>query len=212
MLAPLETKVRAILGEYLSATSAESVLRIAARRTGATLAGASLDPLFVAEVERGLTMFLARADSLRECRARLRSLGDETKPTQHKELVVIIRDEAGIVDARTRARVIAKDVGFDRTCQAKVATAVSELSRNIHHYARRGRVRLLALSAPRIGIRVVAEDEGPGIPNLEEVLSGHYRSPTGMGLGLRGCKNLMDSCEIETGPMLGTRVTLVKYR
>ena len=61
-------------------------------------------------------------------------------------------------------------------------------------------------------MRVVAEDDGPGIANLAEILDGAYRSPTGMGLGLRGCRNLMDEFAVDTDPGRGTRVTVAKFR
>lgn len=211
-LRSVESRVRAVLADYVSGPTAVSVLRSATRRTGASLRSDELDASLAAEIERGLRVFVGEAAKLRECVQRLASLGGTRAPLPTEELLVTVRDEAGVVDARTRARELAKLVGFHRTDQAKIATSVSELARNIQCYARRGRVRLLALIAPRLGVRVVAEDEGPGIPNLEEVLSGSYRSPTGMGLGLRGCRNLMDEFAVETAPGRGTRVTLAKFR
>ena len=213
-MAPLrsvESRVRAVMADYVSGPTAESILRGAVRRTGASLRGDSLEPALAAEIDRGLRVFVADPARLRECTERLATLGARRMPVPTEELVIVIRDEAGVVDARTRARELAKLVGFDRTAQAKIATSVSELARNIHSYARRGRVRLLAVPPPKPGVRVVAEDEGPGIANLEEILQGAYRSPTGMGLGLRGCRNLMDEFAVDTDPRRGTRVTLAKF-
>jgi serine/threonine-protein kinase RsbT len=64
----------------------------------------------------------------------------------------------------------------------------------------------------RVGIRVVAVDQGPGIRNLEDILDGNYRSKTGMGLGIRGSRNIMDAFKIKTTPGKGTRIEMVKYR
>ena len=93
----------------------------------------------------------------------------------------------------------------------KVATVVSELARNICQYATEGTITLVPLERPRPGVRVVAADEGPGIPHLEDVVGGRWRSKTGMGLGLVGSRRLMSTFNIETALGQGTRITTEKY-
>jgi serine/threonine-protein kinase RsbT len=78
-------------------------------------------------------------------------------------------------------------------------------------YAGGGVVEIEALVAPRAGVSVVARDEGPGIADLGHVLSGAYRSRTGLGKGLLGCKRIMDAFEVDTGAGRGTTVTVRKF-
>lgn len=109
------------------------------------------------------------------------------------------------------ARALSKRIGFNAVEQTKIATAVAELARNIQLYARRGEVRLEAVRTPRKGIEVTALDEGPGIADVEAVMGSAYRSKTGMGMGLKGAKRLMDAFAIESAPGIGTRVTARRY-
>nr|WP_246357059.1 ATP-binding protein [Pyxidicoccus fallax] len=117
----------------------------------------------------------------------------------------LVRTEADASHARLAARAMCETMGgrgFE--CQ-KVATAVSELARNQISYAGGGTIQLTPEQTPRRLLRVRAEDQGRGIPDLEKVLSGTYRSKTGMGLGLLGVKRLADKFDVRTGPN-GTQV------
>jgi serine/threonine-protein kinase RsbT len=136
-----------------------------------------------------------------------------------KSVIVQIKDENSIVEARSIARQMAIAVGFSATDQIKIATAVSEVARNIHHYAKKGTVTIVVETSydsqkrkSAACIRVFAEDKGPGISNVEQVLSGNYKSKTGMGMGLLGCKNLMDEFKIQTDANRGTQVMMSKQR
>lgn len=120
---------------------------------------------------------------------------------------VDLRHDEGVVTARQRARDVAELLGFDRLEQTRIATAVSELARNAHRYAGGGEVRILT---GRDRIRVEVSDTGPGIPNLDEVLSGEYTSTTGLGRGLVGVRQLMDEFEIDAPEGRGTRVVVAK--
>src|SRR3954447_26329163 len=111
--------------------------------------------------------------------------------------------DEGVVTARQRTRDIAELVGFDRLEQTRVATAVSGLARNARRYANGGEVRIRCSSSE---LQVEVIDEGPGIPNLDEVLSGTYVSSTGMGRGLVGVRLMMDAFQISAPPGGGTRV------
>jgi serine/threonine-protein kinase RsbT len=99
-------------------------------------------------------------------------------------------------------------MGFSMALQVKVATAISELARNIVQYAGAGEVEIGSVQGKTIGIEVVARDRGPGIPHLAEVLDGDYRSMTGMGMGLRGTRNLMDYFDVRTAAGTGTEITV----
>jgi signal transduction histidine kinase/CheY-like chemotaxis protein len=120
---------------------------------------------------------------------------------------VELRDDEGVVLARRRARDVAELLGFDRQDQTRIATAVSELARNAHRYAHGGRVTF-ARDAEALHIEVA--DDGPGIADLDAVLSGRLRSSTGLGRGLVGVRQLMDDFTITSGAGRGTRVTCAK--
>lgn len=124
---------------------------------------------------------------------------------------IAIKIEGDIVRARGAGREMCRELGFSEINQVKVATAISELARNIFHYAQTGNIGLKKLTTPRLGIEIVASDRGPGIPDLKLVLSGGYQSRTGMGKGLLGARRLVDFFDVETGPEIGTRVVLRKF-
>jgi signal transduction histidine kinase len=127
-------------------------------------------------------------------------------------LTVAIHSEEDVVIARQRARQIARLLGFDQRDQTRVATAVSEITRNAYAYAEGGLVAFLVdekANPPLFLTRVT--DQGPGMESVRQVLAGQYRSSTGMGLGIISAKRLMDLFEIESSPARGTTVLMGKY-
>jgi serine/threonine-protein kinase RsbT len=121
--------------------------------------------------------------------------------------------DADIVQARGEGRALASRLGFARTDATLIATAISEIGRNILHHAGRGEVSIAeAADDHLLGIEVVARDQGPGIPDVEQALSEGYASGNGLGLGLPGAKRLMDDFSIETEIGRGTTVTMRKWR
>jgi serine/threonine-protein kinase RsbT len=126
---------------------------------------------------------------------------------------IAIESDADVVTARQRARALAVGLDMPSTDQTLLATAISEVARNITAYAVRGEVllELVRDGDGRRGIRVVARDEGPGIADLERALTDGYTTGGGLGLGLPGARRLVDDFEIETAPGEGTTVTLVKW-
>jgi serine/threonine-protein kinase RsbT len=129
------------------------------------------------------------------------------------EAVIAIESDADVVTARQQARAMASELELSSTDQTLLATAISEVARNITAYAKRGEVLLGVIKDDngRRGIRVIARDEGPGIENLELALQDGYTSGTGLGLGLPGARRLVHHFEIETAPGQGTKVTLVMW-
>jgi signal transduction histidine kinase/DNA-binding response OmpR family regulator len=126
-------------------------------------------------------------------------------------LTVAIQYEQDVVIARQRARHISALLGFDSQDQTRISTAVSEIARNAFRYAGGGKVEFIleGESSPQLFIvRVV--DQGPGIADLAHVLSGRYRSTTGMGVGLIGAHRLMDQVDVRTAKAKGTEVVLKK--
>lgn len=127
--------------------------------------------------------------------------------------VIPIESDADVVTARQRARQLAGELELTSTDQTLLATAISEVARNITAYATRGEVLLSVIrdADGRQGIQVVARDEGPGIENVELALQDGYSSGAGLGLGLPGARRLVDDFQIETAPGQGTKVTLVMW-
>ena len=126
---------------------------------------------------------------------------------------VRIAADADIVDARGAGRALAARLGFSRTDATLIATAISEIGRNILAHAGRGEVSIAATTdAHLLGIEVVARDRGPGIADVDRALSEGYASGNGLGLGLPGAKRLMDEFSIETEVGRGTTVTMRKWR
>jgi signal transduction histidine kinase/DNA-binding response OmpR family regulator len=118
--------------------------------------------------------------------------------------------EHDVVAARQYARQISAALGFESQDQTRIATAVSEIARNACRYAKDGTVEfsIEGERAPQL-LLVRVRDSGPGIPHLDEVLNGRYRSNTGMGMGITGARRLMDQCDVRTGKD-GTEVLLKK--
>jgi serine/threonine-protein kinase RsbT len=132
------------------------------------------------------------------------------------ETRIPIGDEASIVTARQAARLLAKELGFGAVDQSRIATAVSELTRNVVRYATDGRgelfMRTLPPSARGTGIELVVRDDGPGIADVDAALRQGFTSGRGMGLGLPGARRLMDEMTIDSAPGRGTTVTVRKWR
>jgi serine/threonine-protein kinase RsbT len=129
------------------------------------------------------------------------------------EATVAITSEIDIVIARQQGREFALRIGFSSPDAVLLATAISELARNIVMYATHGEIVLKPIdSQGRPGVLVIARDEGPGIPETLQ-LAIRAESPRDlMGLGLRGVRRLVDECEIVSGLGHGTTVALKKWR
>jgi len=123
-----------------------------------------------------------------------------------------IDSELGILKARQTARAIAADLGFDLTSQTLIATAISELARNILKYAACGEILLrpVARHGAR-GLTVVAADKGPGIADLALALTDGFSTGHGLGLGLPGTKRLMDDFDLISEVGKGTVVTTTRW-
>ena len=129
------------------------------------------------------------------------------------EIRVPIAHDRDLVAARAEGRALAGRLGFSRTDATLIATAISEIGRNILVHAGTGEVSIAETAADHlVGIEVVARDRGPGIPDVERALSEGYATGNGLGLGLPGAKRLMDEFSIETEPGRGTTVTMRKWR
>ena len=129
------------------------------------------------------------------------------------ELRVWIESDSDIVTARHEGRTLAATLGFSAGELAFIATAISELARNIVLYATRGEIRIsLIHSGRQRGIQVVASDEGPGIRDVSKALNGGYSTSGGLGLGLPGVRRLMDETEVSSVEGKGTTIKARKWK
>lgn len=128
------------------------------------------------------------------------------------ETRVSIGHESDIVTARQKGRELAARGGFSSTEQTLIATAISEVARNIVEYANRGEIVLSAIEREgRRGLMVVARDSGPGIADLELAMRDGYSTANSLGMGLPGAKRLMDEFVLLSAPGQGTTVTMKKW-
>lgn len=137
---------------------------------------------------------------------------DINGPTLKDEVKMLIENVGDIVAARQRGRDLALRSGFTQTESTLIATAISELARNIVLYAKSGEMTLgLANHEDRSGIMIIARDNGPGIADLQRALVGGYSTSGGLGLGLPGVRRMMDEFDVHTKPGEGTAVTATKW-
>ena len=128
------------------------------------------------------------------------------------ELRVDIGSDRDVLTARAEGRALAARLGFSSTDLTLIATAISEIARNIVLYARQGEmVFRLVDEGDRQGIVVVARDDGPGIDDVHLAMRDDYSTGQGLGLGLPGARRLMDEFEIDSAPGGGTTVTMRKW-
>ena len=132
-------------------------------------------------------------------------------PVRDDERQITIAGDPDIVTARQAAREMAVRAGFSGTELTLLATAVSEVARNIVRFADHGTITVELLREPRPGIRVVARDTGPGIPDVEQALADGYSTDEGLGLGLPGARRLVDEFDIASEKGRGTTVVLTKW-
>jgi serine/threonine-protein kinase RsbT len=126
---------------------------------------------------------------------------------------IAIRADVDIISARQRGRALAAELGFNKGELALIATAISELARNILTYAGEGEVVLEQEEQNgRRGIVVIARDAGPGIGDVELALQDGYSTSRSLGIGLPGVRRLMDEFELSSTPGAGTTVTTKKWR
>ena len=131
---------------------------------------------------------------------------------RQEEVRVPVRSDADVVAARQAARELAERLDFSPTELTEIATAVSEIVRNIVRFAASGDVLVELLDSPRRGLRITARDSGPGIPDVQQALRDGYSTYQGLGLGLPGARRLMDEFAVVSEQGRGTTVTMIKWR
>lgn len=136
-------------------------------------------------------------------------MGSLTLP---EEIRILIATEADIVTARKEGRELAIKAGFTGSQPTLIATAISEVARNIIKYAKQGEVILTFIQSElHSGIQVIAQDQGPGISNVESAMQDGFSTGNSLGIGLPGARRLMDEFEIISELGKGTTVTMTKW-
>ena len=129
------------------------------------------------------------------------------------EIVVPINSNSDIVSARQKGRELANAMAFTSTDATLITTAISELARNIVSYAKHGEIIIRQIRlGEKVGITVVARDNGPGIANVSQAMQDGFSTSGSLGLGLPGVQRLMDEFEIISGEKIGTTVTIRKWK
>jgi serine/threonine-protein kinase RsbT len=126
---------------------------------------------------------------------------------------IALEGEQDIVAARGEVRTLAAALGFRALDQTRLATVASELARNVIKYARRGRMIAQPTRSPhgREGLRLIFEDQGPGIPDIGAAMTDGFTTNKGLGKGLPGSKRLVDEFDIQSEMGRGTRITVVRW-
>jgi serine/threonine-protein kinase RsbT len=140
-------------------------------------------------------------------------MGNESPAGAVDELLVLIASDIDVLTARTQGRAMAATLGFSNSDKTLIATAISEVARNIVNYAKRGEIVLRVVRrGDRRGILVLARDQGPGIPDVARAMEDGYSTGGSLGLGLPGSKRLMDEFEVASEVGKGTTVTMTKWQ
>jgi serine/threonine-protein kinase RsbT len=125
---------------------------------------------------------------------------------------IALTSEPDVVAVRRRVREISAKLGFSLVDQTKVVTAASELARNTLIHGGGGTMHLETLNGPRVGLKLIFEDNGPGIPNIELALRDGYTTGTGLGLGLGGAKRLANEFSVDSRVGEGTKVMITRWK
>jgi serine/threonine-protein kinase RsbT len=129
------------------------------------------------------------------------------------EIHVAINSDQDIILARQRGRALATEMGFVATDATLIATAISELARNIVSYAHRGKITLKVVNgSDREGLSIIASDSGPGIRDIHQAMRDGFSTSGSLGMGLPGVRRLMDEFEIVSEPGQGTTVAVKKWK
>jgi serine/threonine-protein kinase RsbT len=199
-----QQRIMEVLLRYLSPTNAEGTFLRSVNEAGLKVEMLQMTdlPQLLPVLDRRLRLYL---DPLRHARvsAELATIGAQLP--QRRTRTVVVKIELDISEARRVAKEVCEGAAARSFIVHKVVTIVSELARNIVHYTPGGSIEIAVVRDKPARFSVIAMDTGPGIGNLEEIMSGRYKSRTGMGRGLMGIKRLADRFKINPGPP-GTRV------
>ena len=133
--------------------------------------------------------------------------------TSARREIVPIKSSADVVMARQKVRQWATELRFTLVDQTKLVTAASELARNALDHGQGGQMSIEVLNgAPRTGLKLVFQDQGPGIPDIYQALKDGFTTGSGMGLGLGGSKRLVNEFEIQSEVGKGTTISVIRWK
>jgi serine/threonine-protein kinase RsbT len=131
---------------------------------------------------------------------------------KNKVKKIKVNEEFDIAKASFEGKLLAGTAGFKQAGQYIIATAISELARNIFQYALRGEMKIKIIeSYNKKGLEIIAQDEGSGIKDIGQAMKDNFSTSDGLGLGLPGVKRLMDEFVIDTKMGVGTKITVRKW-
>ena len=205
------SEIVALLERFVSSISARAMARAAMAKAERDAGGTPSTRALLIQLEASSHILIPpsqREEAVRSIRAAMSADPDARarEPSPATADCVRVQTEADLNPTRVLVRDACQRVGLRGFAEQKIVTAVSEVARNIARYVGDGEVCLRLDEAQRRLI-VVARDQGPGIANLDLILSGGYRSKTGLGRGILGIQKLADDFDIQTGPS-GTTITL----
>ena len=142
---------------------------------------------------------------------KMKAMENDTGILAREKIIGISREIDRHIAVVAAGKLVAA-AGLDRIVQNRVATAVSELATNIYRYGKRGTIHIRVIEkAGKIGIEIIARDDGPGIEDVEKAMQEGFSTTKSLGIGLPGVRRLMDEFEIETAPGKGTRIVARKW-
>jgi serine/threonine-protein kinase RsbT len=199
-MSPLYQRLTSTFQRYLSPVTTEALVRRALLDAGVTAEQLSEQHMTVLapHLERGIRLFV-NSERQEQLRRELVHLGTATPRTLPPPQQIPIRLERDISEARMVARGLCAAVNAKSLTVQKVVTIVSELARNIVSYTPGGGIEITIVDGTPLRVRVRATDSGKGIADLQAILSGRYRSRTGLGKGILGVKRLADAFDVHTG-------------
>ncbi|MBN1962087.1 MAG: ATP-binding protein [Deltaproteobacteria bacterium] len=210
----LQEKMQEILRDAVGEIVARAILFSTVKASGLNFEmprGTDVDR-FLNRLSVSLNAHMHDDKSRAQCLNRMRFLLLKAYKTTEvpNAITTLINNEYDILAARKSGQDLCMAAGFPASIQIRVATAISELARNIVKYTKGGEIVVSIKTGDPMSVEVIAKDNGLGINNIEQILNGEYISKTGMGRGLLGVKALMDELRIDTIPGRGTKITAIK--
>lgn len=201
---PQYQSLLAILERHVSRVNAQGLLKRAIDEVGGSTTRPTAEELAKVGtfLRNGIGLFVTDSVRMEMSHAILQACGNELAPSAK---TIPIRAESDVSIARSEARRLCETLGTTGFTVQKITTIVSELARNIVSYTDGGSIEINPRTDGIRRVQMLASDRGKGIANLEEVLSGSYKSRTGLGRGILGVRKLADRFDIETGER-GTRI------
>jgi serine/threonine-protein kinase RsbT len=200
LMADAEQGLQELLNRFLSPPITKGLMKRLRERLGLNELNGTVPPALLESLERASKPFL----SMEEHRSLSLELSTLNKTSLLERHIMVYRED-DIVVTRNEAHRMSMSLGGSSFSAQRASTVTSELARNIVNYTTGGSIALGPIYAPKTRLLICSQDSGPGIKGLDEILAGHYKSRSGMGLGLSGVKRISAYFRIQTSSA-GTRI------